>query len=312
MGSPLGRILADIFLGYVEKFLFSNSSTFPVKYFRFVDDTFCIFKDMSKVDDFFEMINSVHSHLSFTVELEQSGSISFLDVLITKSDNAFSNPVYRKPTWSGLYLHFFSFVPLSYKRNLVRNLFDRARRICSSDRLEAEQHFLKETLIMNGYPSSFIDKNSSERPPKEVEFGPEKKTAYLTVPFLGDRFASEVKRRVRAATALAFPAIEPKLLFTTRRVPVRPLKDPVPLSCASNLVYCFVCDCGDSYIGRTVRRLSKRVDEHLPAWTMTGTGRRPRSSARPTSAVTRHAVTCSSFDKSRSKLSFFTISRAEA
>ena len=31
-------------------------------------------------------------------------------------------------------------------------------------------------------------------------------------------------------------------------------------------VYKFNCSCGISYIGRTTRRLSKRIKEHLPSW----------------------------------------------
>lgn len=305
MGSPLGPILADIFVGYVENFLFSNQLK-PDYYFRFVDDTFAVFSNEADIPNYLKMINSVHPNLHFTVELESNGKLPFLDVLVMKNNdnNNVSTCIYRKPTWSGLYLHFFSFVPCSFKRNLVRNLFDRARRICSDDYFDLESDFLYETLKSNGYPSHFIDHYSRKPPQKETVFGPEKKSAYLSIPFLGDKFSNEVKRRVRAATALAFPAVEPKFLLVTRPVPVRSLKDQLPISCASNVVYRFSCDCGSSYVGRTVRWLSRRAGEHLPNWIMDNRSR-PRSTAAPNSAVTRHVMSCTSFKRSRQKLSFF-------
>uniref|UniRef100_A0A0X3PK17 GIY-YIG domain-containing protein n=1 Tax=Schistocephalus solidus TaxID=70667 RepID=A0A0X3PK17_SCHSO len=34
--------------------------------------------------------------------------------------------------------------------------------------------------------------------------------------------------------------------------------------------YSFTCSCGAGYVGRTSRRLSKRIREHLPAWLRKG------------------------------------------
>ena len=42
MGSPLGPALANIFVGYYEEKLFSQTQK-PPTYFRYVDDTFAIF-----------------------------------------------------------------------------------------------------------------------------------------------------------------------------------------------------------------------------------------------------------------------------
>ena len=304
MGSPLGPCLADIFMGYAENHLFKNSQCYsPMHYFRYVDDSFVVFNDENHITKFASMINSVHPNLHFTKESAEAGKLPFLDVLVIKNnDNSLSTCIHRKPTWTGLYLHFFSFVPTSYKRNLVKNLFDRARRICSSEHLNAEIKFLFETLRDNGYPSSFIEKYSLQRQ-REAVTGPEKKPAYLMVPYLGEQFSSEVRMRVRAATALAFYAIEPKIVFSTTKIPARPLKDPLPPTCASDIVYQFTCNCGDSYVGRTERWLAKRADEHLPQWLMKDKCR--RSSAAPTSAVTRHTMTCTSFDRANEKISYF-------
>ena len=307
MGSPLGPILADIFMGYIEHFLIDNEHK-PLHYFRFVDDTFAVFRNKAELEKYFNVINNIHKNLNFTVELPERDTLAFLDVKISSNpDGSVSTSVYRKPTWSGLYLHFFSFVPNSYKRNLVSNLYNRARRLCSPDKLDSELFLLFKTLQENGYPSSFIEKHSCSRPTAPVVFGPEKKPAFLTLPFLGDLFFNQVKKRVRAVTALAFPAIEPRFVAVTRRIHTRPLKDPLPISCASNVVYKFDCGCGSSYLGRTERWLASRVKEHLPAWLRRGDATRPRSTATPSSAVTRHTMSCPAFDRHRDPLAHFRV-----
>ena len=60
MGSPLGPALANIFVGYSEykRFFWIQK---PTIYFRYVDDTFAIFKQESDVDDFLVMLYCLHS-----------------------------------------------------------------------------------------------------------------------------------------------------------------------------------------------------------------------------------------------------------
>ena len=43
------------------------------------------------------------------------------------------------------------------------------------------------------------------------------------------------------------------------------VKDRVPTSMKSNMVYCVPCSCGKVYIGETVRRLETRIKEHEDA-----------------------------------------------
>lgn len=307
MGSPLGPILADIFIGYVETFLLQHSDSTPRHYFRFVDDTFAVFQHPHSAAKYLDILNSIHPSLEFTCELEKCDALPFLDVLVHKTQSGHPNTsVYRKPTWSGLYLHFLSFAPIKYKRNLVRNLFDRARRICSPTHLEAEFSLLRSVLQANGYPTKFIDANSALQMKAEgTVIGPQKKKVLLCVPFLGDSFSHQVERRVRRVTSLTFPSAEPRIVFTTSKICVRSRKDKVSQLCQSNVVYSFKCNCGSSYIGRTERSLASRISEHLPKWLMSGAKHRPRSTAPPTSAVTRHALSCLTFDVHKEASDYF-------
>ena len=53
MGSPLGPVLANIFVGYFESILFTNKEN-PLNYFRYVYDIFISYKTDYNRDDLFD------------------------------------------------------------------------------------------------------------------------------------------------------------------------------------------------------------------------------------------------------------------
>ena len=73
-------------------------------------------------------------------------------------------------------------------------------------------------------------------------------------------------------------------IFRTSKAIRSHLKDQLPRFATSFCVYSFECSCGASYIGRTSRRLSERINEHHPAWLRNGLS---KSSC---SAITTHLV----------------------
>ena len=70
--------------------------------------------------------------MSFTVETEQNNIISFLDVNVIRKHCKFITSVYRKPTFSGVYTHFDSFSPDTYKIGMIYTLVNRCFHICCS------------------------------------------------------------------------------------------------------------------------------------------------------------------------------------
>ena len=70
--------------------------------------------------------------MSFTFERENQNRMSFLDITIIREDKTFTTSIYCKPTFSGDYTHFDSFLPSSYKFCTVYRLAYRCFRICSS------------------------------------------------------------------------------------------------------------------------------------------------------------------------------------
>ena len=84
MGSPLSSILANIFLSHHgENWLNKCPIEFkPSFYRRYVDDTFVLFESPESANQFCEYMSSKYQNMNFSVEQENIGLLSFLDVKI--------------------------------------------------------------------------------------------------------------------------------------------------------------------------------------------------------------------------------------
>ena len=272
MGSPLGPVLADMFMSdFEEQVLADYYGNCPTLYRRYVDDTFLMFDSRSHALDFFKFVNERHPSISFTMEEETDNSLSFLDVLVRKVRDVHETTVYRKPTFSGLYQRWDSFTPKSHKLALVNTLLYRAWMICSNLTLfHIEASKIKSFLRANGYPAKTLDrilqtflcKRRAADKPKM--FGPDKKRVILRLPFLGN-CSSKLRRQIQRIIRCTFPWIEIRIIFvaTSRLSILSKLKDSLKLLDQSRIVYRISCSqCQQFYIGKTVRRLSTRMKEH--------------------------------------------------
>ena len=78
----------------------------PRIYYRYVDDTIAAIKK-TNIDDFHQHLNSLNTHIQFTIERYKDTGISFLDTSnFVEVDGSISTSVYRKETHSDRYLHF--------------------------------------------------------------------------------------------------------------------------------------------------------------------------------------------------------------
>ena len=64
--------------------------------------------------------------------------------------------VYRKPTFSGAFSHFDTFIPRGYKFNLISTLASRCYSVCYS--MELFHIEIMEIFEKNGYDNKFFDR----------------------------------------------------------------------------------------------------------------------------------------------------------
>ena len=271
MGSPLGPVLANLFMGYHEKkWLQEFDKGKILMYKRYVDDIFCMFENEKDAENFFEFLNCQHKSIKFTLEKESNKLLSFLDVLIKNEGNRFSTSVYRKKTSVGLFTQFNSFTPISYKIGLVRCLIYRAFKISSSYIIfHNELEKVKILLQKNMYPKSVIDNQIKTFLDKQftVDSGTtsgKQKTLHYSLPYIG-HFSHVTKKKLKHICERFCKDIDISIAFSPLKLSsFFSCKDTVPKSLQSYVVYQFICaGCKDCYIGETKRYLNTRIEEHL-------------------------------------------------
>ena len=103
IGSPLGPLLANVLMCHLANQL-GQKSMIPSFYRRYVDDTLVTMPNTESATD---------------------GSIPFLRTVLTRCGGTLTTEVYRKPTYTGLLLHFQSHVDSRYKKGLVNTMVNR-------------------------------------------------------------------------------------------------------------------------------------------------------------------------------------------
>ena len=86
----------------------------PIFYKRYVDDIFAVFESESNADAFYSYLNTRHENIKFASEKEKDNRLLFLDTLINNNKSYLQTLVFRKKTYTGLLLNYFSFVPNCY------------------------------------------------------------------------------------------------------------------------------------------------------------------------------------------------------
>ena len=112
MGSPLGPMLANIFLSQFEETLSSHSRF----YFRYMDD---IIRTMPKNGGsiLLGLVNSLHER--FTLELESERGLPFLDMCLFSSCDNLKTEWLSKKTDTGVVLNYHAIAPTIYKSGII-------------------------------------------------------------------------------------------------------------------------------------------------------------------------------------------------
>ena len=112
-------------------------------------------------------MNTLHRNIKFTFEEVQYNKIPFLDISITRAGNELPTLLFRKTTFSCIYLNLSRHLPNTYKKGLIGSLLYRAYNICSNySSFQQEINYLKivwqknifSIFVINKYVQKFLNK----------------------------------------------------------------------------------------------------------------------------------------------------------
>ena len=227
---------------------------------------------------FLDYLNRQHANITFTAEIERDGKLPFLDIDTCRSESKFATSIYRKPTFTGLFTNFHSFIPNTHKQNLVSCLIHRIFNLCSSyENFHTQLEIVRKLFNLSGFRSHVFDRIvrrflDDTFDPKPLVLTAPKKIIYLCLPFTGVH-SLQIHNQISRLCKAAFPHLDIRFVFRsyTKRIFSFPFKDKVPKYLRSSVVYLFICRCcSASYVGQTTRHLHTRVSEHLGIYPITG------------------------------------------
>ena len=193
--------------------------------------------------------------------------IPFLDVLITSpEDGCFLTSVFRKATFTGLFLNFTSYTPLRYKLGLIKTLIDRAFKVSYNwITFHKEIEMVKNYLGKNAYPPSMVNKRYIDKVHTKKDTVTEnKRTPYMKVPYIG-KFSTFTQSKIKHLCETFCKETYVTLVFSSNKIAsFFTIKDKIPGALKSFVVYKFTCaNCNVSYVGETCRHIDVRIEEHF-------------------------------------------------
>ena len=174
IGSPLGPILASIFMVELKRSLIPGLANKLSNCSRYVDDTICYIK-VDSIDYVLFKLSNFHKNIQFFVEFEKEVRISFLDLLMIRDKNNIDTAVHWKLFNNSIYLNWTSHAPNKWKKGTLWTLVRRVYDICSTnEHLQNELCHIKKVFDeQNQYPFWVVNKifceikRSSHQQPQE-------------------------------------------------------------------------------------------------------------------------------------------------
>ena len=194
----------------------------PAFYKRYVDDTLSILPDVQAASTFLSTLNEIHPSISFTMELEINGKLPFQGMEIIRNSQL-DRKVYRKPTDTGLRMHYHSHVDMKYKHSLLETVLNRAFKLSSNWQFfHPECERLKEIFTRLHYPEPpiqntirfFVEMKVTEstRPPQQAGKSP------VRIPLLFKDQRSANKLREQISDLSRKINSEVHLVFTSHKI----------------------------------------------------------------------------------------------
>lgn len=265
MGNPLSPLLAEIFMDNLEKIIHKHpmSNKF-IYWYRYVDDIIANFTGTTRqLDSFLTFINSVHSNIKFTIEMEQNNSINFLDLTISKINNKHDFSIFHKPSHTDITIHNSSVHPYSHKLAAFNSMIHRLLTIpLSIDNYNKELNIIKQIAVNNSYDPKLIDDIIAKKLHKQsleqvFPSSKNKNNNFNSLTYFG-------KPSIKIKTFLE--TLDLNICFKTDNNLGRFIKNnkSKPSKLNQSGVYKLKCgsNCDKIYIGRTFRNFKTRISEH--------------------------------------------------
>ena len=93
--------------------------------------------------------------------------------------------------------------------------------------------------------------------------GPKKCPVYPKLPWIGN-ISLKFEKQVKSNVQNCFRAVDPRVIFQTRKILPSIYKDAVPITHQTMVIHQYVCRCDCRYVGRTYPRLQHKINQHFP------------------------------------------------
>ena len=218
----------------------------------------------NNIEQFHQHLNTITHSIKFTKEIEDQGTITFLDVQITRqNDGSLETNVHRKPTHTNRYLNYSSHHPLSQKLSVPKTLYNRANNlITNTAHRQKENKQIYHALKLNGFPKSLATRHSyfHKKYSNRSTTNNKNYTSFTSIPYIQGVSEPVMRALNRVGVRVAM-----KPFRTISNILSLP-KDRTPVFNKPGVVYEIPCrDCNAVYIGQTERNVNTRLKEHKRA-----------------------------------------------
>ena len=155
------------------------------------------------------------------METAVNNSLTFIGMVITKTDNHLNTSVYRKKTNKGLLLHYQSHVDNRYKQSLIRTMLDRTKCLSSSpDLFSKECYDLRKMFLKLKYPVKLINdifmRFHASQDLNQSCIEPIDSPVLITLPFKDQKSADSVRKQLNNLGKKIDHVIQP--VFTSKKI----------------------------------------------------------------------------------------------
>lgn len=216
-------------------------------------------KSLEELRKFHEDLNQLDENLKFTLEVETSGQLNYLDAKITRTRGGFEFELFTKECSSEQVMNYNSYHDPSSKNSIIKGETHRILNI--TDKKDRDLGLLKEKFLKNGYPSKVIDQNITaaknkhqNKRSKQTEKTWDGKK-YLTTKFVGKvgKKMKKITKKFGIKTIFKKRLNLENIFSSSYKYDTKKRK---------GLIYKIDCSCGDFYIGETGKAIEDRVKQH--------------------------------------------------